>query len=255
MEFKPDFIEKLKTAKSLLFFTGAGISAESGIPTFRGDEGLWKKFKPEELANFNAFISNPDMVWEWYQYRRKIINEAKPNAGHFAIKELENFYDVDVVTQNVDNLHGRAGSKNIYELHGNIERNYCIDCKTFYNGNFDFESKVPKCKNCGGLIRPDVVWFGEALPSEAFIKADKKAEQCDICFIVGTSAIVYPAAYIPITAKKNGAYLVEINIQPTEITNQVDYSIVGKAGEILPEILNKVKSFTGGFMAERKEKD
>ncbi len=241
MNFNEEFIEKLKKAKSLLFFTGAGISAESGIPTFRGDEGLWKKFKPEELANFNAFIRNPDMVWEWYQYRRKIINEAKPNAAHITIKELEKFFEVNVVTQNVDNLHGRAGSKNIYELHGNIERNFCIDCKTFYNKDFVFENKVPKCEKCGGLIRPDVVWFGENLPLEVFQKAEEKAKKADICFIVGTSAVVYPAAYIPITAKEYGAYLVEINIQPTEITRSVDLSILGKSGKVLPEILDAIK--------------
>ena len=241
MNFNEEFIEKLKKAKSLLFFTGAGISAESGIPTFRGDEGLWKKFKPEELANFNAFIRNPDMVWEWYQYRRKIINEAEPNAAHITIKELEKFFEVNVVTQNVDNLHGRAGSKNIYELHGNIERNFCIDCKTFYNKDFIFENEVPKCEKCGGLIRPDVVWFGENLPQDVFQQAEEKAKKADICFIVGTSAVVYPAAYIPITAKEYGAYLVEINIQPTEITNSVDLSILGKSGKVLPEILDAIK--------------
>ncbi len=241
MNFNEEFIEKLKKAKSLLFFTGAGISAESGIPTFRGDEGLWKKFKPEELANFNAFIRNPDMVWEWYQYRRKIINEAEPNAAHITIKELEKFFEVNVVTQNVDNLHGRAGSKNIYELHGNIERNFCIDCKTFYNKDFIFENEVPKCEKCGGLIRPDVVWFGENLPQDVFQQAEEKAKKADICFVVGTSAVVYPAAYIPITAKEYGAYLVEINIQPTEITNSVDLSILGKSGKVLPEILDAIK--------------
>jgi NAD-dependent deacetylase len=241
MEFKEEFIKKLKKAKSLLFFTGAGISAESGIPTFRGDEGLWKKFKPEELANFNAFMRNPDMVWEWYQYRRKIVNESEPNAGHVAIKNFEQYYDVNVVTQNVDNLHSRAGSKNIFELHGNIERNFCIECKTFYDKEIKFEDKLPRCEKCGGMIRPDVVWFGENLPQDIFSKAESKAKEADICFIVGTTGIVYPAAYIPITAKEYGAYLVEINIQPTELTNSVDYSIIGKAGEVLPEIFDIIK--------------
>jgi len=243
MELNKEFIEKLKKAKSLLFFTGAGISAESGIPTFRGDEGLWKKFKPEELANFDAFMRNPDMVWEWYRYRRKIINDAEPNAAHLAIKELENFYEVNVVTQNVDNLHGRAGSKNIYELHGNIERNYCMDCKTFFSEDEIFSGQsVSACKICGGTIRPDVVWFGESLPQDIFQQAEAKAKEADICFIVGTSAVVYPAAYIPITAKDYGAYLVEINIQPTEITNSVDLSIFDKSGKVLPEILYIIKS-------------
>jgi len=244
VEFKPDFIEKLKKAKSLLFFTGAGISAESGIATFRGEDGLWSKLKPEELASFDAFMKNPDMVWEWYQYRRNIVETTEPNPGHFTIAELEEYFEVNVVTQNVDNLHARAGSNNIDELHGSIVRNFCIDCNKFYNHqNFEYDNKVPKCEKCGGLIRPDVVWFGENLRGDAFPNGERKAKECDICFVVGTSAIVYPAAYIPITAKQYGSYLVEINIEQTELTYQADFSIFGKSGEILPEILNLVKSF------------
>lgn len=239
--------QKLKTklleAEKIVFFTGAGISAESGIPTFRGEDGIWKKFKPEELANFNAFIRNPDMVWEWYQYRRKIINEAKPNPAHLAIAEFQNHYtQVSVITQNVDNLHGRAGSKIIYELHGNIERNFCIKCRTFYTkDNFTFTDKVPVCK-CGGLIRPDVVWFGEALPTDIFNKAEKAAQWADLLFVIGTSAIVYPAAYIPMTAKQQGVTIIEINIEATDITSYANYSFFGKAGEVLPSILNEIIS-------------
>ncbi len=235
------FKKKLVESKNIVFFTGAGISAESGIPTFRGEEGIWKKFKPEELANFNAFIRNPDMVWEWYQYRRKIVNEAKPNPAHIAIAEFQkHFKQVSVVTQNVDNLHGRAGSKIIYELHGNIERNFCIKCKSFYtNENFTFTDKVPLCK-CGGLIRPDVVWFGESLPMEIFNEAEKAAQWADLLFVVGTSAIVYPAAYIPMNAKQQGVTIVEINIDKTDLTSYADYSFFGKAGEVIPYILNEV---------------
>lgn len=236
--FIPDlFKEKLTSAKKLLFFTGAGISAESGISTFRGQGGIWNKLKPEELANFDAFLRNPDLVWEWYQYRRKIIHESKPNPGHNTIAEIEKHFDVTVVTQNVDNLHARAGSSNILELHGNIERNFCVDCKTFVTYEIAVTEKhTPKCKNCGGLIRPDVVWFGEMLPHGVFEEAEKIASECDLCFIVGTSAVVYPAAYIPITAKQNGAYLVEINISPTDITETVDLSFTGKSGEVLPKL-------------------
>lgn len=237
-ELKNMFVEKLKTANKLLVFTGAGISAESGIATFRGEGGIWEKFKAEELANFNAFMSNPDLVWEWYQYRRKIINEAKPNKGHYAIAEMELYFEsVKVSTQNVDNMHKRAGSKNVYELHGNIERNYCLKCRTFYNSaDFNFEyNKAPKCK-CGGLIRPDVVWFGETLPMEEFALSEKAASNSDIVFVVGTSAVVYPAAQIPISGKSSGAYVVEINIEETALTRFADYSIFGKSGEILPEI-------------------
>lgn len=242
MNIPNKLLAELKRAKSILFFTGAGISAESGISTFRGEHGIWNKLKPEELANFDAFMKNPDMVWEWYQYRRQIVDDSEPNPGHITIAEMQNhFENSTVVTQNVDNLHGRAGSKNILELHGNIERNFCIDCKTYYNSReFQFAEKhVPKCEKCGGLVRPDVVWFGEMLPAGVFEEAERKASESDICFIVGTSAVVYPAAYIPISAKQNGAYLVEINIELTNISDSVDCCLIGKAGEILPRIMEE----------------
>jgi len=250
MNFSEDFLIRLKDSENVLFFTGAGISAESGIPTFRGEDGIWNKLKPEELANFNAFLKNPEMVWEWYQYRRKIIRETEPHDGHTAIAEFENYYNTIVVTQNVDNLHRRAGSSTIYELHGNIERNYCVDClKPFEEIQILSDEKiVPHCEVCGGLIRPDVVWFGEMLPQKVFQQGEESAAKSDICFIVGTSAVVYPAAYIPIRARESGSYLVEINIERTEISNISDYSIMGKAGEIIPQILEKVK-------LARKKKD
>jgi len=243
--FSKKLLERLEDAKNIVFFTGAGISAESGIDTFRGKGGLWTKLKPEELANFDAFMRNPDMVWEWYQYRRKIIDETKPNAAHLTIAEMEKYFDnVVVVTQNVDNLHGRAGSKTIYELHGNIERNYCIKCETVYSSkDFSYEGNVPHCK-CGGLIRPDIVWFGEMLPQDVFSSAEKAANECDIIFVVGTSAVVYPAAYIPIDAKRSGAYLVEINLEKTELSHMADESYFGKAGEVLPLLLQKHKEFS-----------
>jgi NAD-dependent deacetylase len=235
-------IDKLSDSKSIVFFTGAGISSESGIATFRGKEGLWNKFKPEELANFDAFIRNPELVWEWYNYRRKIVHEAKPNAAHLTIAEMQNhFKDVTVVTQNVDNLHRRAGSKNIFELHGNIERNFCINCKKFHNEELDFSTGVPKCE-CGGLIRPDVVWFGEYLPEDQFLGGEKATINSDIFFVVGTSAVVYPAAGLVYTAKASGATIVEINIEETEISSLVNYSYFGKAGEILPQIFEEYKS-------------
>lgn len=238
MEIKEELKSKLKEAVSLLFFTGAGISAESGIATFRGKDGLWNKLKPEELANFSAFMKNPEMVWEWYQYRRQIVENTEPNPGHYAIAEFEKHYKVNVVTQNVDNLHFRAGSTNIDELHGSIVRNFCVDCKEYYNSDkLKSDTKVPRCEKCNGLIRPDVVWFGENLRGDAFPNGERAAKNCDICFVVGTSGIVYPAAYIPLTAKQYGAYIVEINIEPTDFSYQADYSIFGKSGDILPEIL------------------
>ena len=233
-------IERIKCAKHIVFFSGAGMSAESGIATFRGKDGIWNKFKPEELANFSAFMKNPNMVWEWYQYRRNIVRHAFPNAGHLAIAEFQNYVPkVTVITQNIDNLHKRAGSKNIFELHGNIERNYCIRCKTFYN---DIEEKVeiPQCK-CGGLIRPDVVWFGEYLPEDQFQGAEIATSECDLFFVVGTSAVVYPAASLIYAAKYNGAFIIEINIEKTEISSLTNKSLLGEVGKILPEILKKIK--------------
>jgi len=241
---KPDqsFFENLKKAKSVVFFTGAGISAESGIPTFRGKDGIWNKLKPEELANFDAFIRNPEMVWEWYNHRKKIIHNSQPNAGHLAIAEMQNYFnEVTVVTQNIDNLHRRAGSKIVYELHGNIERNFCVDCKKFKNEELDFSGGIPRC-DCGGLIRPDVVWFGEMLPEQQFSSSEKAAMNSNIFFVVGTSAVVYPAAGLIYTAKYSGSVIVEINIEETELSSHADYSFFGKAGEILPKILNDFKS-------------
>lgn len=233
--------DTLKNSESIVFFTGAGVSAESGIPTFRGKEGLWNKFKPEELANFDAFIRNPELVWEWYNYRRKIVHDAQPNAAHLTIAEIQNhFKDVTVVTQNVDNLHRRAGSKKIFELHGNIEKNYCINCKKDFNEELDFSSGVPKCE-CGGLIRPGVVWFGEFLPEDQFRGGELAAMKADVFFVVGTSAVVYPAAGLVYTAKVSGATIVEINLEETEISSSVNYSYFGKAGEILPEIFEDYK--------------
>lgn len=241
MNFSQSFLNKLSEAKKIVFFTGAGISAESGIPTFRGKDGIWNKLKPEELANFNAFMRNPQMVWEWYNHRKKIINEAKPNAGHLAIAEMQNLFDeVTVVTQNIDNLHRRACSKNIFELHGNIERNYCINCHTFYNEGLDFSNGVPKCK-CGGLIRPDVVWFGEFLPQDEFEGGEKAAISSDIFFVVGTSAVVYPAAGLVVAAKRAGSFIVEINITETEVSSICNESFFGEAGKVLPEIVNAVR--------------
>jgi NAD-dependent deacetylase len=241
MLFEKSLIEKLANSKSVIFFTGAGISAESGIPTFRGKDGIWNKLKPEELANFNAFLKNPGLVWEWYNHRKKIIHESKPNPGHIAIAEAQNvFSQVTVITQNIDNLHRRAGSKIIYELHGNIERNYCIKCKTYYNEELDFGKGVPKCK-CGGLIRPDVVWFGEYLPEDQFSASENAARKCDAFFVVGTSAVVYPAASIIFTAKKHGAFMVEVNIEDTEISGYADSSFFGPAGKVLPSLINEIK--------------
>lgn len=245
MNFNQTFLTKISESNKIVFFTGAGISAESGIPTFRGKGGIWNKLKPEELANFNAFMRNPQMVWEWYNHRKKIIHEAKPNAGHIAIAAMQDLIEeVTVVTQNIDNLHRRAGSKNIFELHGNIERNFCVNCRTFYNEELDFSNGVPKCK-CGGLIRPDVVWFGEYLPEDQFEGGENTSVLSDMFFVVGTSAVVYPAAGLVHAAKRAGSFIVEVNVVETEISSLCDQSFLGEAGKILPEIVNEVKRIKG----------
>ena len=239
MKFSEKLISTLKNAEAVCVLTGAGISAESGVPTFRGEEGLWKKFRPEELANFNAFIRNPDLVWEWYTYRRKVIHEVKPNPAHDGLVALEHAVKhFALITQNVDNLHKRAGSKNVLELHGNIERSYCIQCRALA-GEAELEGSagVPRCTKCGGLIRPDVVWFGEMLPLEVFARAESAARKCDLFLSIGTSAVVYPAASLPYTALDCGAFVVEMNIESTDLSSRAHEVLIGKAGVILPELL------------------
>jgi NAD-dependent deacetylase len=237
--FSEQLISRLKSAQSVVVLTGAGISAESGVPTFRGENGIWKKFKPEELANFDAFIRNPELVWEWYNHRKKIIHGVQPNPGHYALAAMESiFKDFAVITQNVDNLHRKAGSKRVYELHGNIERSYCLECRRSYSDvTVDETSKIPRCEKCNGIIRPDVVWFGEMLPEEEVNGAVAAAEGADVFFSVGTSAVVYPAASLPLVAKRNGAYTTEINAEMTEISDLIDETILGKSGEILPKLV------------------
>jgi NAD-dependent deacetylase len=236
--FSNKLIEKLKQSKKVAVLTGAGISAESGVPTFRGEKGLWKTYKPEELASFNAFIKNPHLVWEWYAFRKKLINKVQPNPGHIALSRMERLYpEFTLITQNVDGLHWKAGNQNILELHGNIMRSRCIDCGIESN-HIETEGKneLPRCA-CGGLMRPDVVWFGELLPQKILFKAFRAAENSELFFAVGTSAVVQPAASLPVTAKEYGAFVVEINTEPTVISHRVDEALIGPSGEILPKLL------------------
>ncbi|MBM3324243.1 MAG: NAD-dependent deacylase [Calditrichaeota bacterium] len=230
----------LRDSRSISVLTGAGVSAESGVPTFRGKEGLWSKFKPEELANLQAFMANPELVWEWYEYRRRIIDQVQPNPGHYALaqweKEAGSFH---LITQNVDGLHQRAGSGKVIELHGNILHNRCLRCgNTSQSREVHFEGKVPGC-SCGGMLRPDVVWFGETLPEKAIEEAFAAAETADLFLSVGTSAIVYPAASLPQVAKSSGAVLIEINVEHTALTPIADHFLQGPSGEILPVLFEK----------------
>ncbi len=242
MTFSDELVERLAGAKRISALTGAGISAESGVATFRGKGGIWQKFKPEELASMDAFMRNPELVWEWYEYRRRIVNSVKPNAGHYVLAEMEqSFAHFSISTQNVDGLHQQAGSKNVYELHGNILRNRCSICNRLV-GEVAFEKGklLPRC-DCGGMLRPDVVWFGEMLPAEVLEASFTDAAQADVYLSIGTSAVVFPAAMLPNEAKRNGAFVVEINLEPTPISREVDESILGKSGEILPALWARVK--------------
>jgi NAD-dependent deacetylase len=241
------FFESLSLAKNVTVLTGAGISAESGIKTFRDPDGLWSKFNPAELASMDGFMSNPKLVWDWYQYRREIINSAQPNPGHFAIAEMQNLFpNFKLITQNVDRLHQRSGSEHVIELHGNIIENYCVKCNAPFMGNFDTADKVvPKCKNCNGLIRPAVVWFGEMLPVDALKNAEIASKKSDFFFSIGTSAEVYPAANLPLLAKSSGAVVIEINPNETAISGYMDYTFKMPSGEALPILINEIKKIRG----------
>jgi len=242
--FSKELLDKIRNAGSVTVLTGAGISAESGVPTFRGEEGLWKKFRPEELATVEAFMRNPELVWEWYHHRLEILSTVRPNPGHLALAELEERYpDFTLITQNIDGLHRRAGSRHILELHGNIRRNRCLECGRRYQ-DIDLPQKpsVPLCR-CGGKIRPDVVWFGESLPGETLEQAFLASSRCQVFFSVGTSAVVYPAASLPIVALQGGAYVVEINIEPTDLSSQAHQFIQGPSGEVLPLLLKALDRY------------
>ena len=230
----------MRNANRVSVLTGAGISAESGIATFRGKDGIWKKFKPEELASVDAFLNNPEMVWEWYNYRRKIIEQVQPNAGHFVLAEMEkHFTYFSICTQNVDGLHQKAGSQNVFELHGNITKNKCQKCNRPME-QISFDIELPRCQ-CGGLIRPDVVWFGEFLPEDVWESCQFNATTSDVFLTIGTSSVVYPAADLPIQAQRYGAMVIEINPEPTPFSNSADFSLRGNAGEVLPKLWQAIQ--------------
>jgi NAD-dependent deacetylase len=240
MQISDKLIDLLRKKVSTVVLTGAGVSAESGVPTFRGEDGIWKKFNAMELASVNGFMSNPKLVWEWYLFRRDLISKVKPNPGHLTLAAMENsISDFTLVTQNVDNLHREAGSRNVIELHGNISRNKCFKCGRPLEDMEIDPDNLPTC-SCGGQIRPDVVWFGEMLPAGAITTAQRKSEQAILFFSIGTGAEIFPAAQLPFVAKQAGAYLVEINLTPTNVTTIADEVFQGKSGEILPEIWRAV---------------
>jgi NAD-dependent deacetylase len=233
-----ELVGLLKTGPRIAVLTGAGISAESGIPTFRAKDGLWRQFRAEDLATPQAFFRNPKLVWEWYDWRRGIIGAKEPHAGHRVLARWErHFLYFVLVTQNVDGFHRRAGSQNVLELHGNIWEVRCPKEGTITENN---ESPLrvipPLCPSCGAMLRPNVVWFGEALPSETLEEAYAAAASCDVMFAIGTSAYVQPAASLPLLAAERGAKIVEINPEPTPLSSNADVAFQAKAGEILPLI-------------------
>jgi NAD-dependent deacetylase len=226
--------------RRIVVFTGAGISAESGIPTFRGSEGLWKNFRAEDLATPEAFHRDPELVWEWYEWRRGLIRAAQPNAAHMAIARLERELarkgDVLVVTQNVDGLHARAGSRNLIELHGNIFRARCTSEQTTRELAHPAESMPPRC-GCGSLLRPDVVWFGEMLPAGAMERAAAAVAGCDLLLVVGTSGLVYPAAGLVSSARRMS---IEVNPQKTPLSASCTHALPGYATTIIPPITETI---------------
>lgn len=238
-----DLIERLAAARRVAVLTGAGISAESGIPTFRDAlSGLWANYDPQELATPEGFARNPKLVWEWYASRRQRIAGVRPNPGHVALAELEKIFgQFTLVTQNIDSLHQRAGSRDVIELHGNIARVKCSREQVIV-GDFPTEESPPRCGSCGAFLRPDVVWFGEMLPQEALARAEEAAQRCDAFLSIGTSVQVYPAAELPIAALHAGATVVEINPEETPLTARAHFALHGPAGAVLPALLKKLTS-------------
>jgi NAD-dependent deacetylase len=233
----------LAETERLVVLTGAGISVESGIPPFRGPGGLWRSFRPEELANPQAFQRNPRLVWEWYDWRRGKIAQARPNPGHAAIVGLEACVpDFLLLTQNVDGLHRLAGSKLLLEIHRCIWEVRCLACGAVREDRRVPLPLLPHCEACGGLLRPNVVWFGEPLDPDILSRAEAALSRCDLVLVVGTSAVVQPAASFALWARRSGAKVVEINVDPTPLTAHCDAALSGKAGEVLPCLLTHLEA-------------
>jgi NAD-dependent deacetylase len=236
----PDsLVTTLQSARSVAVLTGSGVSVESGVPTFRDAQtGLWARYDPMELATPEAFERDPRLVWEWYSWRRELVERAEPNPGHEALAELERLVPTFVlVTQNVDSLHQRAGSQSVIEVHGNIMRSKCSDEGVPVEPREDDPEVPPSCPSCGALSRPDVVWFGESLPAEALEGAFDAARGCDLFFSIGTSGVVQPAASLALEALRHGAVVVEVNPNGTPLTRHAEYSLRGRAGEVLPALV------------------
>ena len=232
---------RLLNASSIAVLTGAGISADSGVPTFRGEDGLWRNFRAEELATPHAFRKDPGLVWEWYNWRREIIATKNPNAAHHALVKLERHAQSFIlITQNVDGLHEKAGSKNITEIHGNIWKTRCTACGDVSH-NFDVPiDSLPHCKKCNGLLRPHIVWFGESLAPADIKRSMDALRTCEVLLVIGTSGVVQPVASFVSAAKEAGAYVVEINIEETPNSYLVNEVLIGRASDVVPGLIEAV---------------
>jgi len=234
-------VDALRDARHVFVLTGAGTSAESGVPTFRdAQSGLWEKYDPLDLATPEAFLRDPKLIWDWYRWRRELVTRAEPNPGHVALAMLEALLPrMTLVTQNVDGLHQRAGSRDVIEFHGNLFADRCfvenclVEC--------DSGSSVPVCPACGSNVRPGVVWFGEAISQRALDQSFAAAAECNVFLSVGTSSLVYPAAGLADVAKQSGAIVAEINPDPTGMASSCDFAIAGKSGTVLPDLLRQLR--------------
>jgi NAD-dependent deacetylase len=241
----------LRLARQITVLTGAGVSKESGIPTFRDAlDGLWSQYDPTQLATPQAFRSNPKLVWDFYEFRRHLMRPAAPNPGHYALAALQQrFPTLRIITQNVDDLHERAGSTDVIRLHGNIAQNKCFfDCQgapTLVDVKrliWDAESGPPACPHCGRWVRPDVVWFGEMLPRGALERAAQLVQDTEVMLVIGTSGMVSPSAEMPEIAKQNGAVIIEVNPDDSLITRLADVKLKAPSGVALPALMDTLKS-------------
>jgi NAD-dependent deacetylase len=229
---------RLNAARSIAVLTGAGVSADSGVPTFRGSDGLWRNFRAEDLASPSAFARDPRLVWDWYNWRRELIAAKRPNAAHVALAELERRVEhFWLITQNVDGLHRLAGSEKLSEIHGNIWMVRCTGCGRIEENRTVPLPLLPYCSACGALLRPHIVWFGESLATEDITRSYEALESCELLLIIGTSGIVYPAASFAPMAKAHGAFVVELNLEATPNSEIVDVALTGRAKDLIPELL------------------
>jgi NAD-dependent deacetylase len=235
--------EKLAGTERVVVLTGAGISAESGVPTFRGQDGLWRQYRATDLATPEAFAADPALVWEFYKWRRQVLAPLHPNPGHLAIAAMEKrFPQFTLITQNIDGLHQTAGNRKVIELHGNLWWVRCTRCGGLTEDRSPALPELPACGSCGALLRPHVVWFGEMLDSKILDLAHRALETCQVMMVIGTSGVVQPAASMGAAARRRGSFVAEINLEPTPYTGIYDLSILGKSGAVLPLLSTPLES-------------